>query len=316
MKRTLGRLVAGLLLVVLIAGIVFYRRPLWVSDQLLHWKMWRQGVKSNYVKLDGNRIHYVTAGPKDGKPLLLIHGLGSRIEDWAELIPRFAGAGYRVYAPDLLGYGRSEKPKDSDYSVGAEEQVVVAFMDAMQLKQPDVLGWSMGGWIAMRIAVDHPQRVRRLGLYDTAGLYFPVTFSFDSFTPKSVDEVADLLRALEPKPVQLPEFVSKDVIRKARATGWVTQRSIHAMTIGRELMDFRLGGLSQPVLIVWGKEDHLIPLETGERLQKLVPQARLEVVDGCGHLAPRECPVPVFEATKEFLASEPAIAGGRREWPR
>ncbi|WP_263409559.1 alpha/beta fold hydrolase [Terriglobus tenax] len=316
MLRTFGRIVGGLVLVMLVLGAVFYLRPLWVSDQLLRFKMWRQGVKNGYVTLEGHRIHYVEAGPANGKPLLLIHGLGSRIEDWAELIPRFAGAGYHVYAPDLLGYGRSEQPRDSDYSIGVEEQVVVQYMDAMQLRQPDVLGWSMGGWIAMRIAVDHPLRVRRLGVYDTAGLYFPVDFSFDSFTPKSVDQVADLLRVLEPVPAKLPDFVSRDVVRKAASSGWVTERSIHAMTIGRELMDFRLDGLKQPTLIVWGKQDHLIPLETGVRLQQLVPQARLEVVDGCGHLAPRECPVPVFEATKEFLASEPATAGGRREWPR
>jgi len=316
MKRWFLRILGSFLLVVLVASAVFYLRPLWVSDQLLRYKMWRQGVSSHYIELDGHRIHYVEAGPVNGKQLLLVHGLGSRVEDWAELMPRFAGEGYHVYAPDLLGYGRSAKPQGSDYSIAEEEKMVAQFMDAMHLVQPDVIGWSMGGWVSMRLAVDFPQRVRRLVLYDTAGLYFQVDFSFDNFTPKSIDEVTELLRVLEPVPTRLPDFVSRDVVRRAAENGWVTQRSIHAMTIGRELMDFRLSGLKMPVLVVWGEMDRLIPPATGERLQQLVPQARLEIVDGCGHLAPRECPVPVFAATKEFLASEPATAGGRREWPK
>ncbi len=98
------------LLFALVAGGTFYWNPLWVNDQQVRTRLWRAGVRSEYVNVRGDRIHYFEAAPPDGtpsKPLLLLHGLGSRGEDWAPLIPGLAAAGFHVYAPDLLGYGRS-----------------------------------------------------------------------------------------------------------------------------------------------------------------------------------------------------------------
>jgi pimeloyl-ACP methyl ester carboxylesterase len=310
------RVVAFLLLLVIVAGVVFYRYPLWVVDQQIRFKLWREGVKSEYLEVGGYRLHYFEASPANGAgtPLVLVHGLGARGEDWREMIPALAAKGFHVYVPDLLGYGRSPKP-DVNYSISLQEQTVANFMQAIHVPRADVGGWSMGGWVAMKLAIDHPEMVDRLVIYDSAGIYFPATFQPDLFTPNDVDGVKRLYGMLSPNPYTTPNFASEAAVRKLQANAWVLRRSMSSMTNGRDLLDFRLFKISQPMLIVWGSKDDLIPLSVGEAIHKSVPQSVLNVIDGCGHLAPAECAPPVTESTVEFLRSEPPMKGGEKTVP-
>jgi pimeloyl-ACP methyl ester carboxylesterase len=309
--------IAVVVLLVLVAGGVFYLHPLWVTDQQIRLRLWQEGVRSEYAVVDGYRMHYFEALPPKGAPgtpLLLVHGLGARGEDWGAMIPALAAQGFHVYAPDLLGYGRSARP-DVSYSISMEETVVVQFMQAMHLARADVGGWSMGGWVVMKLALDHPAMVDRLMVYDSAGVYFPATFGPDLFTPKDTDGVRKLMAMLTPKPVELPEFAARAALRRLEKNAWVLQRSTAAMMNGRDLLDFRLYRLSQPMLIVWGAKDTLIPLASGEAMHRMVPQSVLAVVEGCGHLAPAECSKPVVESTVEFLKAEPPMDGGKMIFP-
>src|ERR1700679_3744319 len=221
------RVVAFLLLVVVAAGLIFYRYPLWVADQHTRFHLWRQGVKSEYVEAGGYRLHYFEAGPAGGggTPLVLVHGLGARGEDWGAMIPRLAAKGFHVYVPDLLGYGRSPKP-DVDYSISLEEQTVVQFMQAMHVPRADVGGWSMGGWIAMKLAIDHPEMVDRLAIYDSAGIYFPATWQADLFTPTDGAGVRKLIAMLTPIPRVVPDFATAAMVRKLQANAWVVSRRL------------------------------------------------------------------------------------------
>jgi pimeloyl-ACP methyl ester carboxylesterase len=310
------RVVAFLLVLLVAAGLIFYRYPLWVADQQLRFHLWREGVKSEYVEAGGYRLHYFEASPSHGggTPLVLVHGLGARGEDWAAMIPALAARGFHVYVPDLLGYGRSPRP-DVDYSISLEEQTVVQFMKAKHVPRADVGGWSMGGWIAMKLALDHPEIVDRLVVYDSAGVYFPATWEPVLFTPSDVLGVKKLISKLTPKPRPLPDFAAEAALRKLERNAWVVQRSMSAMTNGRDLLDFRLHGITQPMLIMWGAQDDLIPLSVGDGIHKKVPQSVLNVVEGCGHLAPAECPAPVIEGTVEFLKAEPPMRGGEKTFP-
>ena len=308
------RVLAVLVLLVIVAGAIFYWNPLWVGDQLLRFRLWREGVKSEYVESGGYRLHYFEAGVEDGTPLVLVHGLGARGEDWGAMIPRLAAKGFHVWVPDLLGYGRSPRP-DVNYSIPLEEQVVVGFMQTMHVSRADVGGWSMGGWIAMKLALDHPEMVDRLAIYDSAGVYFPATWEADLFTPDDVAGVRKLVSMLTPDPRPMPEFAAEAALRKLQRNAWVVQRSMSSMTSGKDLLDFRLNKISQPMLIVWGSKDVLIPLPVGERIHEAVPQSVLNVVEGCGHLAPAECTAPVVESTVDFLRSEPPMRGGEKIFP-
>ena len=87
------------------------------------------------------------------------------------------------------------------------------------------------------------------------------------------------------------------------------------MTNGKDLLDFRLYKISQPMLIVWGEQDALIPLSAGETIHKSVSQSVLNVIEGCGHMAPAECSRPVIESTVDFLKAEPPMRGGEKTFP-
>ena len=304
------RCVLGVVIVLaLSAGLVFYFNPLWVADQQTRWRLWREGVKSEYVEAGGYRLHYFEAGRSEGTPLLLVHGLGARGEDWRAMIPTLAASGFHVYAPDLPGYGRSSRPTDASYSIAMEEAAVVSFMQAVHLARADVGGWSMGGWISMKLSLDHPEMVDRLVIYDSAGIYFPADFGPELFVPGDAPGVTRLMKILSPHPGPMPNFVMRAVLRKLVRNGWVIQRSMSAMTSGRDLLDFRLHDIRQPTLVVWGAEDELIPLSVGKTIHEGITDSSLVVIEGCGHLAPLECSEPVLEATEKFLrAPQPVRA--------
>jgi pimeloyl-ACP methyl ester carboxylesterase len=311
------RVLAVVVVLAVVAVCAFYFYPLWFSDQHIRLRLWREGVRSEYAMVDGYRIHYFEALPplgETGTPLVLVHGLGARGEDWGVMMPALAAQGFHVYALDLLGYGRSPRP-DVSYSISMEETVVVEFMQAMHLARADVGGWSMGGWIAMKLALDHPEMVDRLMIYDSAGTYFPATFGPELFTPSDTAGVRKLVAILTPKPVDMPEFAARAALRKLQKNAWVLNRSTASMLNGRDLLDFRLHNIRQPMLIVWGAQDELIPLSAGEAMHKSVPQSVLAIVQGCGHLAPAECSKPVIESTVEFLKAEPPMRGGEKMFP-
>ena len=307
LKVLLG-LFATLAVVALALGFAFYRNPIWFSDELLREKLLRQHVHSRYLEVDGYRLHYLEAAPPDGSagtPLVLVHGLGARAEDWAPLIPSLAAHGFHVYAPDLLGYGRSPRP-DVDYSISLQEKTVVDFAQQLGLGRFDLAGWSMGGWIALKLTLDHPGLVERLVAMDSAGIYFPATFDSSLFTPNDAAGLNHLIEMLSPQPHSLPPFVERAAIRKLQANVWVLDRSTGSMISGRDLVDFELQNIHVPTLIVWGREDRLIPLAVGETMHRQIGGSSLVVVDGCGHLAPAECYKPVLKATLSFLTTTPS----------
>jgi pimeloyl-ACP methyl ester carboxylesterase len=288
--KTAFRLGTLIVLILIVCGAVFYENPLGVADEKIRLNLWCQGVESRYVEVGPYRIHYFEAKPSRGSqdtPLVLIHGLGSRGEDWSLLIPSLASAGFHVYAPDLLGFGRSPKP-DVDYSISLQENLVADFMHTVGVPRADVGGWSMGGWVAAKLAVDHPEIVDRLVLYDSAGVYFPAAFDASLFTPTDKAGLNHLTEMLQPFSQPLPDFVVRAVIDKLQSNAWVIHRSVSAMLSGRDILDFRLSRLSRPTMIIWGDKDVLIPPSVAESMHHLIPDSSLTFIQGCGHLAPAQ----------------------------
>ena len=302
MSRARGWVRAGVVVLIVVVGLVISMalRPLSYADALIRLSLWRGGVRSQYVQVNGLRIHYFEVGPRDGTPLLLVHGLGARGEDFGKLIPALAAEGFHVYAPDLPGYGRSEKP-DVTYTISYEEATIRSFMHVMRLPHADVVGWSMGGWIAMKLTADHPELVDKLVLYDSAGVYFPRAYDVSLFTPTDAAGLHALLARLTTKHVKLPGIVARDFLRRSKKNAWVLHRSLAAMTSGRDLMEFRLGEIHRPTAVMWGMSDTLIPPSAGEKIVRGIAGAVFVPIEGCGHLAPEECEKQVLPATVTFL---------------
>jgi len=298
-KRVLGAAVAAGALAVA-AGVGFWLRPVGYFNAANELRMCLSGAENHSVEVAGHRVHYVVEGPVDGPAVVLVHGLGGRAEDWRNLAPLLAQAGFRVYMPDLLGFGRSEKPADFSYSVPDEADVVLGFLDALGLKQVDLEGWSMGGGIVQHLAFRHPERVRRLILMDAVGINEKPAWDTRLFTPTTPAELDQLDALLMPHPPQVPAFVARDILRVSNQRAWIVHRALATMLTGRDATDGLLPQLKMPVLIVWGAEDRVIPLSQGETMHSLVPQSQLVVIPGCGHLAPVQCAGQVGPVMVEF----------------
>ena len=282
-------------------GVGFYERPVSFFNRVLYTQMALTGEHSTNVMVQGHRMHYYVAGAADGPPVVLVHGLGGQAEDWRNLAPFLRGAGYRVYTPDLFGFGRSEKPADFSYSIPDQAAAVFAFMDAMGLKQVDLGGLSMGGWIVQRMAADHPDRIRKLIIFDSAGLSEKPAWNTALFTPTSAAELDQLDTLLMPNPPQVPPFIANDILRISHSHAWVMRRALDSMLSGHDTTDSLLPQLRMPVLIVWGELDHIMPLAQGQKMHMLVPQSQIEVVQGCGHLAPVQCADRLGPKVRAFL---------------
>lgn len=269
--------VAALVVAVMIFAAL---RPLTLLVYAAQARLLMAGIHSDqthisYAGLADIRIHYYAGGT--GSPVLLVHGLGGRAEDWATLMPRLVRDHHRVYALDLPGYGRSDWPRDAKYSIAEEAAAVQAFMKDRHLTQLDLGGWSMGGWVAMRVALDQPQQIRRLMIFDSAGIRFPLNWDvslFEPSTPAKLRALDDLL--MPTPPPNVPGFIARSIFRYVNLHGWVVKRNMDSMLTGADLLDGRLGALKMPMLIVWGKQDHLIPYTVGQQIHKDVPQSELK----------------------------------------
>jgi len=259
------------------------------------------GAQSRFVTVAGYRVHYDVLGPVAGPPVVLVHGLGGRAEEWLDLAHYLAKSGYRVYLPDLLGYGNSEKPAEFSYSVRDEATIVVGFIDSLGLKQVDLGGISMGGWIVQVVASEHPDHIRRLMLFDSAGIHEPPSWDTRLFTPATDAEVRQLNALLYPHPFPVPGFVARDILRIINQNGWVIRRAVASMLTGSDTSDELLPKLKMPVLIVWGEEDRIMPLHQGEKMHRLIPQSQFEVCPGCGHLSPMQCSSQIGPSVVEFV---------------
>src|SRR6202789_3985766 len=280
--RGVGRVgLFAMLLLALGFGVLAWRNPLWLVDRQVDARLRLHGVHSEFVTVKGYKMHYLVGG--SGRPLVLVHGLGSRGSDRANLIPQLIDSGHRVYALDLLGYGYSAQPRDAGYSISDQAAMVEGFLDSQHLQQVDMAGWSMGGWIAMKVALQQPERIRRLVLLDSAGLRFKLGFDPALFQPESPTDLAALEELLVPHPRPLPGFLAMAMLRRGDDIGWVVRRSVQSMMTGEDLVDGKLGALTMPVLIGWGEQDRLIPLSVAYKLHQEIFQAFFDVYAGCGH---------------------------------
>jgi pimeloyl-ACP methyl ester carboxylesterase len=310
--KTLWRGLIAVVVLLLLGGVVFYERPVWVSFQEARLGLFFAHVHSEYVMLPEGRVHYYEAEPPvtgGGIPLVLVHGIGDRGESWAPMLERLKRAGFHVYAPDLLGSGRSPKPADSDYSIATEEKFVVDFIQALGLQRPNIGGWSMGGYVTLKLALDHPELVDRVVVYDPVGIRFTPDYPTTVFQLNDEAAVARLGLLLEPKSKPLPAFVQRDVVRYYATQQWVVDREMADIVSANDVLDARLGGFTRPLLILWGSDDKLLPLELGRKMHAMDPRSELDIAEGCGHLAPKTCPTRVAAATADFLKAQPAPEG-------
>lgn len=250
------------------------------------------------VLRDNVVIHYREAG--QGPVLILIHGLGGSAESWSATMEPLAKA-YRVIAIDLPGFGKSDRPK-TEYSVRYLAGVVNEFIDALGATRAALAGNSLGGWVAALVALENPRKVSSLVLIDSSGLRreSPPPVKLD---PATREEEKDFLLAVFANQALVTEALVNEQWEYRKEIRPAVQSVIASFKSGPPFLDDRLKDIKTPTLVIWGKQDKMIPLETGKRFAGDIPGARLAVIDNAGHLPQIEQPAAFSRAVKGFVKS-------------
>jgi len=240
-------------------------------------------VREECIEVGGAKVRLFRAGA--GEPLLWLQGANGG--KWDSFLETFTST-YEVIAPDHPGFGQSERPDWMD-SIDDLAFHYLDLLDALGLEKAYICGSSLGGWIGLQFALTHSHRVKKLVVSDEAGVNIPGKDSLNSFHLSTPDFVEKCYfeKTLVPKlPTidQMPVDYFKNRAMFARLT-WEKGHDPKLL--------HRLKGLKVPTLIVWGRNDELIPLEHGERLQQAISDSDFAVLDECGHL-------PYVEKTQAF----------------
>jgi pimeloyl-ACP methyl ester carboxylesterase len=267
-------------------------------------------VQDNSVSVGGYRLRYLEAG--SGPPIVLLHGLGADSRTWRLAMPVLADQGH-VYALDQLGFGQSEKPEIS-YRVQTLVDSLGGFLDAMHLDRASIVGNSLGGWVAASFAASHPERVDHLVLVDAAGYGEPgqiVEDYLSHFDPGMAAQAQQFLSGLSPEERKAMEAaLAAYFARRSRGDGYAMGSLIQSIVRGEDALGDSVKRIKAPTLVLWGRNDPVIPVQTADKLADDIPKAKKIVLDGCGHRPQVECSSVFAKAVQKFLAP---VAGARTD---
>jgi len=261
-----------------------YRRPRETMVDLIRAGMLLAGIREETCNLAGVTMHYYCAGRRDS-PVVLIHGLGSSAETWAALMPLLSKE-FLVYAPDLPGFGKTPLAPEGT-NISTHVLYLERFLDALGYPRVTLVGNSLGGWIATRFAVEHPERVNRLYLLNSAGLRRENLRS-----PYAEDRIA-ARRALEHMlgfSFPVPTSVLDGVVRNSQAPAYA---GFIRGYDPREELDSVLADVQVPTTIIWGEQDNLLPLICAHNLHSGIASSELVLLPHVGHMPQIQAPVKV-----------------------
>ncbi len=266
------------------------------------------------------RVHYRIRGAADAPVLLLLHGSNASLFTWEKWSERLSDT-YRVVSVDLPGHGLTGATPNGDYSNAGMANFVAAFADKIGLKTFALAGNSMGGGVAARFAEEHPERVTALILVDAGGM--PVKASGDkvplAFRLLRQGWLRPILSHLNPKPL-VREGLNDAIVRKSILTPQMIDlysdmalmegsRAATAERFGQyaagdaNFIKDHVGALKMPVLILWGEEDHLIPVAAAGVWRDAIPGSKLLIYSGTGHIPMEEVDFQSASDVRDFLVA-------------
>jgi pimeloyl-ACP methyl ester carboxylesterase len=280
------------------------------------------------VKIFGQRIHYHEAGA--GETIILLHGLGASSEIWGGNISALAQH-YHVVVPDQLGFGVSDKPP-IEYKIQTWVEFLDRFMQALKIPKATIVGNSLGGWIAVDFACQHPEKVSHLIIADAAG-WRPLNMPPPLAATLNDASIAGIRQALETMlferraiPVDLNpgslqgtrtmlEFlvfnkqlvtdpmVEQEYERHLKVgDGYTVERFLEGSLAEDQFENEKVTNLTVPTLIVWGHDDRLFPLEQARAYQDAIKGSKLVIIDQCGHIPQLEKAPEFNKIVLEYLA--------------
>lgn len=278
-------------------------------------------ILENTAVVKGINTHYYQAGTK-GSTVVLLHGGGtdSAQLSWGKLIAPLAANGHRVFAPDMPGYGGSERP-DIPSTTAFYLDFLKAFLDELKLDKVTVMGLSMGGGIALGFTLENPKRVDKLVLVDSYGLQRKVAMHFLSWlmvkTPGVMQTSMNWMKSsrsairwsmgsIMHDKARLTEELLDELVEESakpycgRAFLSYQRDEVFANSLKTVYID-RLGEIKVPTLLVHGEFDTAVPLACAKEAQRLIAGSKLEIIPGAGHWPQREKPAEFEKVVTNFL---------------
>jgi pimeloyl-ACP methyl ester carboxylesterase len=314
MKRVLGILATGVscLWMIGLAWLISADLPILEFEEQQKLKADKNfwGWSSPYGSFE---IHYVEKG-SGTKHLLLLHGFRGHSYTWRHLMTPLAKAGYHVWAIDLIGYGLSDKPDNVPYNVDFFVQQVKDFMDAHEIQQAHFVGSSMGGGLALSVALADPQRIHSLTLLNALGypiplpLYLSVARYFSQIWAPFLSPT--VVRTVLKQTVFNEKLISDEQVEAYalpyRFPGGLAATLLTLQQFDNSIlrdMEKHYINLHYPLLVIWGDHDTLIPVSHYKKFLQDFPTAQSLLIKNCGHIPQEEEPEQVLTAMLDFLRS-------------
>jgi 2-hydroxy-6-oxo-octa-2,4-dienoate hydrolase len=262
------------------------------------------------VDAGGVKTNYLEAG--SGPAVILIHGSGPGVTayaNWRGVLPALS-ENFRVIAPDMVGFGFTDRPEDIAYGVQTWADQVVELMDSLGIEQASIVGNSFGGAIALRIATQHADRVNKLVLMGSMGVGFDITEGLDrvwGYTP-SFENMRKVLDVFAHSRELINDELAEVRYRSSMQPGF--QESYSAMfpaprqrwVDAMRTADAEIRLLPHQTLVIHGREDQVIPMTTSIQLIKLIERADLHIFAQCGHWVQIERSADFNRLVRDFLA--------------
>lgn len=317
--------IAGIVVALATAALLAAAYLAWTTSRIARAAERAVPPCGSFVDVDGERIHYVERG--EGKPILMIHGLGGTLHHLRRPLMEEFGDGYRLIALDRPGSGYSTRAAAGDASLAEQARFVARFIDVMGLERPLLVGHSLGGAIALATALDHPEKVSGLALIA------PLTAHGDALPPefRALAIGSPLRRRLVARTIAVPMSVKNApktldfvfgpqqpppdfAVAGGALAGlrpshfYATSTDLMGLGIDLERQQARYGEIAMPVGILFGSEDRVLDhRQHGLAMQGRIAGLDLEIVDGIGHM-------PQYAVTDRVVAfirriAERAFAG-------
>jgi abhydrolase domain-containing protein 6 len=275
------------------------------------------GLETKEVKAAGHRWSYLDNGRKGSEVILLLHGFSSNKESWLSIAPTLC-KNYRVIIPDIPGFGKTPFVPGKEYYMKDQAQRVSLFLKKLSVSKVHVMGTSMGGWIAMRLALDYADQVKSGALFASAGLKPAVESDYikalrnkerNILIPDTLQGVESMMQWIFYSPPLIPQ----------QALKWVRDKRIKRIGIERKLFSYlvssntdytekNLPSTSIPFLVIHGKNDRIIHYSSAIRLEKLIPRNTTVILEKTGHSALVERSGLVLYYTTKFLKEDSMAA--------
>ncbi len=262
-------------------------------------------VEEKFLQIDGNKIRYLESG-NSKKTLVLVHGLGASAERWDQVIPLFSDD-YRVIVPDLIGFGFSDKPL-VDYTTEFFSNFLEKFFITSGIKEPHLIGSSLGGQIAAEYAASHPQKIEKLILVSPSGNMDKSTPALDAYIMAALypneQSAKNAFELMEGSGRSVHEEIVNGFIERMRLPN--AKLAFMSTLLGiknSKLFTSKLQTISTPTLIIWGSDDPVIPIHHADSFVSTIQDCRFFRMDGCGHTPYVQDPHVFASKVLEFLSS-------------